>query len=624
MSSYSSKTNLRWWESEDPSSGVWQIYQDLSTGEGGRGAALSQYMRLYGNRDVAGIGPLSHAKVRSDSYVTLNVVKAVIDTITSRIAKTRPRPRFLTNAGNWSLKRRAKLLQRWADAQFHCANVYKSASRAFLDACVFGTGALKVYSIGTEIKVERVFPGEIYVDPGEGLYQDPKQIFQRKHIGRDVLKAMVKSLHEARPELKDLPKKLAAIDRAKCVSHEDLNTLGYGATLNKGLVDMVPVVEAWKEPSIKGSEDGRHALVIDGCTLLEEEWLRPLPFVFIRWSEQLLGFWGMGLAEELQGIQAEINNLLLNVQRAMHLFSQVRVWVEGSSGVKSEALNNDEGQVYRYNGQKPIFETVQTVHPEVFAHIENLYNKAFEIAGLTGLGSGNVRLPRLDSAEGIRELSDTESERFALVARQYEEAYIGVTERMIAEAKHINDTHDGYQVVTKKDRHSISTVKWSEVDLEEDAYVLQVFPSSSLPHLPGGRMDRVVSMLQAGLIDLATGKELIDFPDLESNLSLDRAVKETIERDIEMMLDEGKSAAPEPFTDLVLAMKLVQAAYNRGRVDGVPEANLKLLRQYLLALHALQQKAQANTIVSQPGLPPAPSPDGSSPMAVSPQDGTVR
>ena len=576
----------------------------------GRLEDLRQYVRLYNNQNSLGFGPGTYNRIISKERVTLNVIKAVTDTVVARIGKHNPRPRFLTTAGNYSLRRKARLLQQWTDAQFYNAKAHVEGPAALLDACVFGTGILKVYSDEKKVCAERVFPGEVFVDAGEGFYGYPRQMFQAKFLAKEVLKER-------------FPGYEAEIDRAKPPQADDAD---YSA--QDTICELVEVVEAWHLPSGEGAKDGRHCIVIADTTVFDEPWTQCcFPFVFVRWTQPLRGFWGVGLAEELTGIQSEINRLLQKIQKAMHLLSSPQIWVEANSNVKTSQLNNEVGSIYKYSGQRPVVVTPQTIHPELFQHLENLYSKAYEIAGVSRMSAGSQKPAGLESGVALREYHDIESERFAIVSKAYEEMFMCLTKLFVAEGRAIAKRFPRYSVVAKKDRNTISELKWKDVNLDEDSYVLQVFPASSLPTTPSGRLAMVQDLLNAGLLEPETGKRLLDFPDLEESLALDRAVSDNIDRIVEQMLDEGIYEGPEPFQDHVLALKKVQASYNRAILDGVPEENLALLRQFMLATHEMMKRAaveaQTPMMNPQPGAPPAPGPNGAPPTAVTAQDGNV-
>ena len=86
--------------------------------------------------------------------------------------------------------------------------------------------------------------------------------------------------------------------------------------------DLVRVIESWHLPSGEEAKDGKHTICISNATLLDEKYEKDyFPFVFFRWGLRPVGFFGQGLAEQLQGLQLEINKLLRTIQVSMHLVS---------------------------------------------------------------------------------------------------------------------------------------------------------------------------------------------------------------------------------------------------------------------------------------------------------------
>lgn len=606
------KKDFRWWRTDAPKDALFETWRHIESLDTSRRMAISKNMRLYGNRDYAGIGPSSYNQVNSEDRVTLNVVKSVSDTVTSRIAKARPRPRFLTSGGNFSLRRRAQLLEKWVEAQFYTSGVYRLAPKIFLDACVFGTAAAQVYRDKTEIKVERVFPGELFVDQAEGYYGEPQNIYRTKYINRDVLIEM-------------FPEHERIIRQADTSGDTDYYTDVVG---RDSTADQVCVIEGWHLSSGPDASDGRHQIAIGTGTLLDEEYNRNyFPFVTINWSDRLRGFWGIGLAEELTGIQVEINRLLMKIQRAFHLLSVPWVMVEASSKIKKAHINNQIGAIIPYTGTPPIVRPNQTISPEIFSHLDRLYQRAFEIAGVSQLSATSLKPAGLESGIALREYSDIETERFAVVSRQYEQMFLDIALRMVDLGKEIAEEEPDFSVVAERDKFTVQQVKWKDVDMDKDSYVLKVFPASSLPRTPGGRLAMIQELMNNGLVDPEEGKRLLDFPDLEKSQQLDRASSDNIDRILEMMLDDGVYEAPEPFMDHQLALKKTQATYNKAVNDGVPEDRLQLLRQFMVATNEMIKKAQLeqqNQLAQPiPGAPPAPGANGVPPNAVQSTDGTL-
>lgn len=617
--------NQRWWVNEDESqlaTDLKNVYTELAQRDRARQDANIHHLRMYGNLPVEGAKPSSYNRVANRHRVTLNVVANVCDFVTSRIGKQRPMPKPLTTAGNYSLRRKAKQLDRFFQAQFQISRVYEATRRMFLDACVFGTGVLKVYARDKQIQVERIFPSEILVDPHEAVYGEPRQMLQIKWVSRDVLLEMFAG--------DDKKKRRIILDAGNDLKEELVNDPWREAGVN----DQVLVLEAWHLPSGPDAKDGKHAIIVDSGPLLVEDWKYDyFPFVFFRWKDRLRGFWGQGLAEELNGIQIEINRMLMKIQTAFHLLSLPRIFIDAGSKIQKAHINNEIGAFVPFVGNPPIVSTPQTFHPEFFQHLERLYQKAFEIAGI----SQDAAAPNFSPEEsGIARQyrHDMESERFSIVSQNFEQAILDLSVQFIDRAEDIAKTNGGrFATPSKRDKFSIEHIEWNEISMKEDEYILQVLPVSSLPTLPSARVDRVVMMTNAGLIDLAEAKRLIDFPDLDEHMALDRAASDAIDRIIEGILDDGRFEPPEPYMDLQLALKKFQLAYNRAKNDGVPEDRLEFLRRFMVQTHKLQQRAaieqqkiaamaaggMAPTVGPAPGAPPATGTQGQPPTAVTPQ-----
>lgn len=621
--------DYRWWTVADEQTlgeDCFRVYQHLEEQDRPRQAANLHHLRLYGNLPADGVNPWSYNRVSSADRITLNVIAACCDVASARIGKQKPAAKILPSGGNHSLRRKSKLLERFLQAQFDISSVYEQTRRAFLDGAVLGTGAVKIYEANDGIKVERVFPSELIVDPLEGLYGEPRQLFQRKWISRDVLREMF-----AKGKRSDSFVRMAIEEATD--GQDPTAGLGESAYLRDTVGDQVLVVEAWHLPSGPKAGDGKHAIVTDAGLLFCEEWKHDyLPFLFFRWKERLRGFWGCGIAEELCSVQVEINRLLQRLQEGHKRLGSPLIFVDARSKLQKGAMTNEVGSFVHYMGNPPVVATFQTAHPEIYQQLDRLWMRAFDLVGL----SQDSASPQQGSISGLSARTQHEigTERFALQAQRFEEMHVALSRQLIDRAKNLAKRKGGYALPSPKDKHTISSIDWKEVDMKEDEFLLRVLPVSSLPQLPSQKLATIIEMMTAGLTDPETARELLDFPDLESYMSLARAASDNVDRQVENILDEGIYEAPEPFQDIRLCLKKGQAAYNKAVNDGVPEEHLQLLREYMTEAHRLMQAAQAeqmklaaaqaaqqSPVPAGPGAPPATGPDGAPPMAQTPADG---
>lgn len=586
----------RWWtlDSERVHEHLIPFVKQLEQRQSYRRVRNIRHARLYSNLEALGFQSSLYSRQTQDILaqprVTLNVVKSCIDTAASKIAKVKPRPLFLTRDGDWSQQQRAKLLTAYFEGLFQEGMpIYPEKQRSFVDSGVFGTGATKFFK-GPDGKptCERTLIDEVIVDDSEAIYGAPPTFYQTRYVPRDAL-------------LSDYGDSEEEIVAAKG-SHPEMPQ-------TPGASEMVKVVEAWRLASGKGKKDGRHVICIEGVDLLDEKWGKTYaPFVFDRWNSNLTGFFGMGIAEELTGIQLEINKLCRQIQLAQHFMCVPRVFVENASQVNAGHLNTTVGGILKYAGTPPVFNTAPAMPAEVYQHLQYLERKAYEITGISMLSAQSQKPAGLNSGKALREFQDIESDRFQLVGQRWEQSFLDVT-GIVMDLLEESSVKVGAKV--GKDMRELD---WKDVRMDQGDFVLRVFPASILPSQPAGKLATVQELTQAGFIEKDMALSLLDFPDLEAAMSLKTAAIDVVKKQVHQILDEGEAVTPEPFQDLALAEQMAQWAYLRAYSDGAPEDRLELLRVFMSDCKALQEQAklqaQEAAMAAQGGMP------GLSPQAV--------
>jgi hypothetical protein len=586
-----------WWEAKPSQTheAVFDYLKKLDQDQQFRSADNYQNMRLYGNYDSYNLKNYQYFKSEPSASVqnriTMNIVQSMVDTVTSKVTKNKPKPMFLTDGGDFTDRGKAKKLTQFIEGQFQSTKMYEKSNVAFLDSCIFGTGALKIFRVGEKIQVERTFPDEITIDDQEAIYGQPRQMHQRKFIHKEVLKRMFPKVN---PKIID-------------DSMSD-HILPLQTTMRTDS-DMILVVESWRLPDGEDKKGkltgGKHTMNISNHTLLDEAYEKDyFPFVFHRWGLRQLGFFGQGLAEQLTGLQLEINKILRTIQISMHLVSIPKVFVEMNSKVVSSHLDNKIGGVVKFSGQPPIPGQMGSIPTELFTHLDRLYVKAFEIAGVSQLSATAAKPAGLNSGKALRVYNDLETERFMSVMKRYEEVFLDSARIMIDLAKEIAEENPDYSVRVKGKKF-FQTIKWKEVDLEEDKYVMGLFPTSALATTPGARIEDVQELLATfpNSFNETEAFKLLDFPDLEAYFSFKTAPGEDIDRMIESMIDDGKYETPEPYQDLAAGMSKMQDAYLLFKSQGAPENRLELFRRWIedakTMMDKAAQEAQAQQLQAQ-------------------------
>lgn len=565
--------NKFWWESKkDIYQRMLAKFDALRERAKDRDSEALLNMRLYGNvymRDLSLHGYSQVSSHHKSHRVQMNICQSMVDTVTAKVTSNYPKVQFLTDGGNFSEQQKAKRLTKFCSGMFYKTNLYKVAPMVFRDAAVMGMGIMKIHGDENGLYCERVFPNEVIIDEVEAINGEPRQFFQRKYISAEVLKRM-------------FPNNASAIDHAPRVD---------GNTTSPTQSDMVEVVEAWHLPSGPEADDGLHCLCADGIDFFSESYNRQrAPFVFMRWTPRLLGFFAEGLCSQLTGLQVELNFLCKQISTQMRLATP-KVFLETGSQVSRGTITNETWGIVEYTGTPPMFSAPQTTSPEVMSHLDRIFARAYEIAGISTLESQARKPAGLESGVALREYASQASTRFASIQRQYETMFLDAADHMIECVRDLADADVDLEMIAAGDK-DIEKIKWSQIDLDADCYVMKKYPVNLLPDTPAGKLQSVVEMTQAGLINPQQSMLLLDFPDTEALTQLATSNYHDVLYVINEILENGKFIPPEPFQDLQLAIKMVNSAYLRAKGQGAPEEKLDLLRRYLESAVDLVQQAQ--------------------------------
>lgn len=592
-----SPESYNWWRAKSKAELCQQVIETasfLKEQQQYRYRQAAIHARLYGNMPLATFAGASYNRLGQQNNLpvdrpTMNVVQSCVDTLVSRLAQAKPRPTFLTDGGEYKERNLAKQLNHFIAGELYQTKAASLAELVLRDAAILGSGCVKVYEDDNErVALDRVMLTELFVDTNDAFYGNPRSMYQLKLVDRSMLLEMF-------PEYK------SEVQKAEQAYPDN------SGESQKTISDQVMVVEAWHLPSSKNASDGRHVIACSAGILLDEEYKdESFPFVFIHFSPRLVGLWGQGLAEQLTGTQLEINKILVTVSQSISLVGVPRIFVEDGSKVVHAHLNNSIGSIVTYRGTKPEYSVAPSIHPEMYAQLQRLIEYAYQQSGISALAATSQKPAGLNSGEAIRNYDDLQSDRFATLAKKYDELFVDLSYKIIYKAKEIAERTGKYQTVYPN-KNGAKEIDLPKAELLENPFVIQCFDTSSLPKQPAGRLEKVVEMMQSGLIDPNEGRRLLDFPDLEQVDKLATAAEERIYKTLDDIIDSSKYEPPDPYTDIALGIKIVTQYYNLYAQCNLEESKLELLRQWHGQLLALQQAAMP---------PPMPGAVPAAPMAV--------
>lgn len=584
-----------WWKKEkgqyvtDPvHAGVFRHVQALEQDQNDIHVQNVLNCSLYSNREPARFSwhNESRGSFRPMNPNLENVIQSVCDALRSRVGKNRPKATPVSRGSDFETYLKARLLDRYLYGEFLRQDVYPKGEDVFLDACIYGTGFLKLDIDGGDIFSERVNPDEIIVDQREcisGCY--PSNLFQRKLVSRFWL-------HEAFGGDKDLAPFLDEIpDKKFFDSH------------NESSDDMVLLVEGWHLGS-----GGRHVICAENVTLLDEAYTRDkFPFAVFRWNKAPTGFYGRSLVEDLTGYQIRLNELNEVIRVGQDMMCVPRIFVDQGSAIVKTQFDNSVGRIVSFRGNPPIAETWNAFNTEIYNERDRVRQAAFEFARISPL-SAQSKLPsqaRLDSSEAIREYSAVEDEGFSHQTQAFEKFYLDIAEHIIELSTKLYKNQKKDRKNFFRARNIIQQINWSDLDLEREAYTLQISASSILNMTPAARKDKLNSWAASGVITPDQYKAWSGEPDLERLADLMSAANDHIELQIDKMLD-GIPQTPDPLDNLAAGLRTVNDTYLHLKALETPDGILQGFRDWLELAEALMNPPQQGApMMPPPGVDPA-------------------
>lgn len=584
-----------WWKANTKTELCNQVLDTvayLKMNQNDRMRQASIWARMYGNMPLGNfIGSgLSAKNVLNPTPVdrpTMNLVQSCVDTLVSRLTQSKPRPVFLTDNAKYKQRNLAKQLNQFILGEFHQIRAYEKGEMTLRDAGIIGDGVLKVFrTVDDKVGTERVLATELYVDPNDAYYGEPRCLYHIKLVDRTVLQDM-------------FPKYRSDVSKAEQAYPDE------SGDSQRTVADQVMMVEAWRLPSSPEANDGKHVICCTAGILLDEEYDKEaFPFVFMKYNPRLVGQWSQGLTEQLSGTQIEINKILITISKSISLVGVPRVFIEDGSKVVKAQLNNEIGALITYRGTKPSYEVAPVVPQEMYAQLQRLIDYGYQQSGVSALAATSQKPQGLDSGQAIRTYDDLQSDRFATLSKRYEQFYKDLAYKVLDIACDIVKDTGKYQTVYPG-KDGTQKIDLPEIHiLEENPFVIQCYDESFLPKDPAGRRQTVVEDMQAGIISADEGRRLLNYPDLEQEDKLKFAAEERILKMLDDIVDTGKYTPPDPYTNIQMAIEKVTEYYNLYTACGLEESKAQKLRTWHQQVLSLQQAAMPPAPMGAPGAQP--------------------
>lgn len=520
------------------------------------------YAQMYANRELPtasfdwGFGITQDVSLSPITRLSENLSLSIVETFVSQIGKMRPKATVVLKGAPWSLRRAAKMADRWLYSAFLHLKAYTKGKMIFRDGGVFGFGCARVdVGPGDKLCIERVFPDDVLVDQRECL------------SGRPPVHVMVRRVMTYAEAASRFGLDEETLEKAGSTRY--LAYRGHGP-------GHVVVVEGWRRAvdTSGGVEPGRHTIAIEGRMISDEVWSEKwIPLVFFHWTPALNGWYCPSVVEQIFNYQLRLNEINERIREAQHLMSVPRILVPKGSDINVNQITNEIGKFISYTGPlKPEVLNWQAMSAEIYQERDRLVRSCYEFMGISQLSSQSKapESTRFDSAPAFREFNQIEQARFTDLAQRFEEFYLDLAETIMRVMHKRGKVSEVMAFRTKGGIARSQVIDWSELDLDEASYYLTIEASSSMNQTPAARRDILEQMRARGEITAEEYAQHATNPDLEQIASLAAAASEDIDRVIDL-LEQGEYEAPDEMQDLVNGLVRVHHAYLGLRAwEGVP------------------------------------------------------
>lgn len=538
---------------------------------------------------------------RSDvNLLTYNAMQIGFDTLVSKLTQADAQVKFLTDDGNWAVRKKAEQLEKLVRGEFYRLKLYEIKQEIELDMLLHGRGYLKFFIDHADHSpcVERVHPLDIYFDELEARDCPPQTMYQTRIVSKASLRA-------AYPDLTEEINLSQLAGDSLVISSRALNP-----------TEMIEVLECWRLPTDKDSDDGRHGLFINTAELEYSEWTRSdFPFATMTWTNRRRGPYPISAAEQTIFLQRNLDRLIQREHECIYMLASPYIIKDMNDEIPPSHFNTDVGNIIQGDlaGGRPMPQVIasKVVPDDIRIAIAQLKRDIADILGITGLESMGEKPAGVDSAVALQEYTEQSSLRHVKTLKENERFMIRAAEKLLETIRDIKDEYGEYAAFGQG-RKTVEQIKFTDADLPPNAYMAQMAPANMLPQTPGGRLQRITQLAGTGALTPKQVIRLMQSPDIDAATSDVTSTEEDIEWTIyEMTKANGQYLPPDEHQDLQTGVERVNDAYLQQRRQNAPSAVLARLDRWVSeALVKIQQQQEATMMAMQgpPGRTELPQP----------------
>lgn len=545
------------------------------------------------------------------TFARLNFTKSICDTFSSRLSKDRPMPGVVPD-GDWYAKRQAEKFREFVVGQMLDSEFDDLSRRALHDGTRLGSGITRIDDQDDGVFAERIPLNDLLFDRRECKYGKPRQAIRIMRVARD-------HLCELFPKSRDVIEQAPPSMRRKDDSDVDSDGRGLG-----DLDDYVDTWESWHPPTLRESDDGRHALCIDGtadaCTLVSEQWHEPrFPWSMFQLTDPDWGIYAEGFVDQLVDLQHSVNKIVRDMQLNLAATGRGFFLVNEQNDIPVEMMTGMMPFKFKFKGPTaPQWTAPTPYNPAQMGAMDRFIQAAYDLTGVSKANAeSRSQLGAGASGVALDTQYDIDSDRFRMPQANYAryrlngaQCYIDASARVARRRMEGKGAKRSWVATTWKNRDSIQQLDYSKVALKEGSYKLRIEPIGFIPDTRAGKIAIVEQLAKAGVIPQWLVPMLFDEPDLqEMNKILLAPIKNCLRKMDECSDEDLPLPMPEQYNDLDVELKIATAYYNWIQCEKAPEGVQERYRQYCdLVVEALKKKNPPAPAMAPGAMAPAEQP----------------
>lgn len=600
------ESSMAWWDQSADERGmaVERLVEYYKMTQAARRAGYIRNLELYECRTLQGYSTHSYVEIdgAGADFERRRLVRSAVATAVSNIyAPQKPKAQVQTLGATWAARRRAYKLDRIFEGILNQRQDRWISGWAMMLDAGYEAALQGVACVLTEADLEEerithdLIPHiDIYTDPVEG--RNPKNWFLRRPLSES----------EA---LRRWPKHSRAIKSAK-----PFNWYGISSAQRPRAERILEVKYAWHVPPGKKG-GGRWAAIVNGKEVEGGEWTAPFPpIVLLYWEPHRDSPWGAGIGDEGGRMSMRIDDLDARLHARELIASGQKVYYYKDSVKPDDLAVNDARVAIAVEPGVPFPQTdiSPPFNPMELEFLQEEIRGFWDGIGISQVSAAARREQGIESGVAMRTLNDTKAGRQLVKGQRYEQAFVDLAHQHFWRLRELAEENPKF-MVTWSGKNLIRAYNFAkDAELDDADFSISIPPASALPNDPAGRQQMIQDLYGSGLISQETAKQLMAWPDLESDMSNANAEAEYVDMLIERYLDAdqdewdaGDYESPEAFIiNKPAAMRKFIGAWCRARIDAqtlpkderrLAQFNIVLLSRWIKELDQLMQ-------------PPAPPP----------------